>query len=72
MVFTSKQIYGIVSILLGFFALRCRSAQYTSVPPSASYYGQDEPWGPVTVNYGSFPGSGSSGEGEILRGTHSL
>lgn len=58
--FTSERDHGITSIILVSFALKCCAQQYVAVPPSSRYYGQDGPWGAVTVNYGGYPSSSYS------------
>lgn len=44
-----------VCVPLGFIVLQAHAQRFISVPPSNRYYGQDGPWGAVTVNYGGFP-----------------
>ena len=45
-----------VSIILGCYALRCVGQNCVMVPASKNSYGQDGPWGAVTVNFGGWTG----------------
>jgi len=42
-------------MFLGLKCFTCHAQQFVAVPPSSRYYGQDGPWGAVTVNYGGYP-----------------
>lgn len=50
-----KHCFTVACIVLGSLTHQCCAQRYISVPSSSRYYGQDGPWGAVTVNYGGYP-----------------
>jgi hypothetical protein len=55
----SKRCFIVACIALASLVARCCAQRCISVPPSSRHYGQDGPWGAVTVNYGGYPNRGT-------------